>query len=338
MIDSALIVQPGFLGDAVLATGLVRILNDIVPAMNVGMLVRSTYQGLFQDHKGIAKIYGIDKRDRRDTARIVDQVRKAGYQLALIPHRSLRSQVIPYRAGIPKRVGFRQSAFSFLLTHKVEYQIAQHELERNASLLKETEVKNLRFDVRSWLNLAPDLLVVVEEKYKTDNPIVVVAPGSVWPTKCWSEEHFVQLCRMLQDGGWIVYLVGSRQEEPLCSRIAVNAGLKSKHVLAGELSLKELAALMSFADRAVVNDSAPLHIAEAVDTPVTAIFGPTVSEFGFSPYLSISTLLEGSLPCRPCGIHGHTVCPLGTHECMKAISPQLVFDSITNVGKQEGSS
>jgi heptosyltransferase-2 len=99
-------------------------------------------------------------------------------------------------------------------------------------------------------------------------------------------------------------------------------------VRAGEMSLGEMVSLCADAARVVSNDSAALHIAEAVGTPVTAVFGPTVPEFGFAPVLPGSRVLGVPLPCRPCRIHGGPSCPIGTHECMRSIGAADVLETI----------
>ncbi|MGE3801169.1 MAG: lipopolysaccharide heptosyltransferase II [Candidatus Kapaibacterium sp.] len=329
MIKSALIVQPGFLGDAVLATGLLRLLHNLSPTTNIGLLVRSGYSTLFATHPALSSLHAIDKSRADDWRRVREELRSCNYDLALIPHRSFRSQLVPYRADIPRRIGFRQSAFSFLSTDRVEYRIADHELQRNASLLAAGGFDLEGKSSQSWLVPDESIVRLMRGRYGDDPHLVVVAPGSVWPTKCWPEEYFADLCSQLIDQKHIVVLVGSEKEEALCKRIGLRAGLPKESQLAGKLSLLELTALLSIAGRAVTNDSAPLHIAEGVGTPVSTIFGPTVPEFGFAPYLPASSLLQTSLPCRPCGIHGHQSCPIGTHECMRSVSVSDVLASMT---------
>ena len=84
--------------------------------------------------------------------------------------------------------------------------------------------------------------------------------------------------------------------------------------MAGRLSFLESAALMKNAEMNYVNDSAPLHMASAMDAPVTAMFCSTVPYFGFTPLSADSIVLETwkQLDCRPCGLHGKKVCPKGT--------------------------
>ena len=67
-----------------------------------------------------------------------------------------------------------------------------------------------------------------------------------------------------------------------------------------------------------------MHMATAVGTPVVALFGPTVRQFGFFPYRARALVLERELPCRPCSYHGGPACPLGHHRCLRDISPDEV--------------
>jgi heptosyltransferase-2 len=93
----------------------------------------------------------------------------------------------------------------------------------------------------------------------------------------------------------------------------------------GQLSLLASAELIGRAALLVTNDSSPLHLASAMNTPTLAVFGPTVPEFGFGPLAEVAAT-EGisSLPCRPCDKHGPQRCPLGHWKCMRELSPEAV--------------
>ena len=85
----------------------------------------------------------------------------------------------------------------------------------------------------------------------------------------------------------------------------------------------------------MTNDSAPLHIGVAMRTPVAAIFGATVPEFGFAPYGEHDIVIETKeLDCRPCAIHGGTVCPIGTFVCMKNIEARMVYERVIGILKK----
>jgi heptosyltransferase-2 len=101
----------------------------------------------------------------------------------------------------------------------------------------------------------------------------------------------------------------------------------------GALSLRESAALIGRARVLVTNDSAPLHLAQAMGTPTVALFGPTVPAFGFAPLNAGDAALglEG-LACRPCSKHGPARCPLGHHRCMTELSVEQVAATIEETG------
>ncbi len=97
----------------------------------------------------------------------------------------------------------------------------------------------------------------------------------------------------------------------------------------GKLSLLQTALLMKNAKRVFCNDSAPSHLASAVNTPQTVIFCSTVVEFGFGPLSDDSQVVSvGELTCRPCGIHGHKACPLGHFKCALDIDVNRVLATL----------
>ncbi|MCE7936012.1 MAG: glycosyltransferase family 9 protein [Chlorobi bacterium CHB2] len=326
-MTNVLIIQTGFLGDAVLATGLLRGLAS-QPEIYVGMVVRQAYAELFHDHPALRWIHPFQKQAKGGFAAVLESITKVGYDLALIPHRSARSALLAWRAGIPRRIGFRQSELPLLFTDAVEYHIARHETDRNAALLERAGI--FAAPGEPWLRASPhdflDLLPYAAE----GKSLVLVAPGSVWPTKRWSADGYATLARQLTERGAAVKLIGSEAERELCQRIAAEAGLPQAHNLAGKLTLRQLCMLIAFAAHVVANDSAPVHLAESLGTPVTAIFGPTVPEFGFAPRGEGSAVVQaGPLPCRPCDVHGPARCPVGTHQCMASITPQMVLRNIS---------
>jgi heptosyltransferase-2 len=95
--------------------------------------------------------------------------------------------------------------------------------------------------------------------------------------------------------------------------------------MAGRLTFLESAALMRRATMNYVNDSAPLHIASAVDAPVTAVFCSTLPAFGFGPLSPSARVVQvEGLSCRPCGVHGRRSCPEGHFACAQ-IPPERIL-------------
>lgn len=149
-----------------------------------------------------------------------------------------------------------------------------------------------------------------------DEKYICIAPASIWYTKQWPATKWIELINTIGDR-YRVLLLGSKQDVLLCNQIRNAVHTKRIQVLAGELTLLESAALMQNAHMNFVNDSAPMHLASAVNAPVTAIFCSTVPAFGFGPLSDHARILETveKLGCRPCGLHGHRVCPKGHFRC-----------------------
>jgi heptosyltransferase-2 len=155
------------------------------------------------------------------------------------------------------------------------------------------------------------------------NRRVALAPGSIWGTKRWP--GYAALAALIAPDARPV-IVGSADDASLAAEIvAASAGAAVDAT--GKLTLLQSAALIARCSALVCNDSAPLHLASAMDTPTVAIFGPTVPEFGFAPLASRSFVAGRSgLPCRPCDRHGPITCPLGHWRCMREVTPAAVLD------------
>jgi heptosyltransferase-2 len=124
-----------------------------------------------------------------------------------------------------------------------------------------------------------------------------------------------------------VFLLGGPGDAAACEDIRVATPAQTVVNLSGKLSFLESAALMEGAAMNYVNDSAPMHIASAVNAPVTAVFCSTVPAFGFTPLSQDATIVETAdlLDCRPCGLHGYKACPLGHFRCAESI-PAAAFE------------
>jgi len=156
---------------------------------------------------------------------------------------------------------------------------------------------------------------------------IALFPGSVWATKRWTEEGYVQAGQKLASQGLNVVVMGGPGEEELCARVAKQ--IPNAKDLCAKTSIFESALVMSQLGAVVGNDSASMHLAATSETPSVVIFGPTVLEFGFRPWQDHVYVVEKlGLACRPCGKHGHQKCPIGTHICMKQISKDEVIEKL----------
>jgi heptosyltransferase-2 len=332
-----LVIQTAYIGDAILTLPLIQALKKVEVETSIDVLVIPRTSGLFSNHPAVSEVLIFDKsgRDRgfngfRRVSRLIVQHR---YEAALVPHRSIRSALLPWLSRIGTRIGFDRSAGWFLLTQTVRYEQSLHEIDRNLSLL---EPLGVHLDGKILPDLYPseeDIQTVdaflAQSNLSDPSSLIGIAPGSVWNTKRWLKERYAELARRLVEQGFSIALVGGEQDRRLCQEIEGGAASSRIAVAAGQLSLLQSAELIRRCKAFVSNDSAPLHLATAMRTPVVAIFGSTVPEFGFAPYGDKSVVIETKgLSCRPCSAHGRQRCPIKTFECMENISTEQVFNKV----------
>jgi heptosyltransferase-2 len=332
-MNSVLIVHTAFPGDIILTLPMAQRLRSAFPHTRVAMITIPQAADLLRNHPAIDDRILYDKkgsqRGMRSLLRLARDIHKRRFDVALIPHRSLRSALIGRLAGIPRRIGFASSAGKILLTDRVADDRAVHEISRNLSLLGP-------LGVAAEGMFLPDLYPDDTDRAAVDaflagqpgldvGRLVAVAPGSVWNTKRWIPEHFAGLIRRLVESGLVVVLVGGEGDRALCREIHATAGARGVLDASGAFSLLQSAEVIRRCRVCVSNDSAPMHLAVAMRTPVVALFGATVPEFGFGPTGPDDVVVQTSgLSCRPCSIHGGRVCPIQTFECMHRIAPERV--------------
>jgi len=333
--EKILIIQTAFLGDVILTTPLLKGVRKKYPCSKIFFLLIPQTKKLLQNNPFLDEMIVYDKkgkkRDILDYFNLIKKIKSIGFDIAFIPHRSLRSALLTYFAGIPQRVGFDKSSGSFLFTKKIKYLQNQPETERNLALLE----GNFFSEDEFLPELFPSEIdfKYIEELFKSWNirgndRIVGIAPGSVWDTKRWIPERFGKVAEsLIEKLGAKVVLLGGKEDEILCKEISKD--IKNKpFIAAGRTDPLQSAALISRCNVVLSNDTAPMHIAVAMRIPVVAIFGSTVPEFGFAPTGKKDIVIQKKIYCRPCGIHGKRRCPEKHFRCMKEITAEEVFDSV----------
>ena len=161
---------------------------------------------------------------------------------------------------------------------------------------------------------------------------ITISPASVWFTKQFPLDKWIEFLSAVPER-FSVFLLGSAEDHAVCETIRTSSAKATVQNLAGALTLLESAALMKDADMNFVNDSAPMHLASAMNAPVTAVFCSTVPSFGFGPLSDKSFIVETieKLNCRPCGLHGHRSCPEGHFDCARTILREQLLAAIVRV-------
>lgn len=327
-----LIISPNWIGDAVMAQPLLRLLHERLPTTPIDVLATSATAPVWRAVREVNTVlvapfqHGkLQLRERRAYARLL---RQQAYDTAYILPNTWKYALIPWLAGIPKRVGYKGEMrygilnvihhdkrsqprpmvpfYAALADAPCEYAPALTDLPRPALSVAAQTAKE----------------VATRLQFSLDQPLVVFAPGAEFGSaKRWPASHFAALAnRIARDEPALqVALMGSPKDRQVCDQILTLA----PHVrnLAGETTLEDALALISRASGVVSNDSGLLHVAAALDRPAIAIYGPTDPQHA-PPLSTQAHSVYLGLECAPCK---QRECPLGHHRCMQEIVPARIW-------------
>ena len=315
MINKVLIIQTAFIGDVILATPIISELSRIYPTIQIDMLVRKGNEALLINQPNVNEIFTLNKKEKKipQLFQFIKRFRKEKYDEIINLHRFASTGIITAFSGAKKTIGFNKNPFSFCYNISIKHSLynQSHEVERNLMCIAHHNAKKI---------VKPELFPTESnynkiKEYQSEN-YYCLAPSSVWFTKQLPIHKWVELVNILDKKG-TVYLLGGPDDRDLCNKIISNSSATKTINLAGNLSFLESAALMQSAERNYVNDSGPLHICSAMNAKVTAFFCSTTPKFGFGPLSDDSKIIENqeNLSCKPCGIHGHKICPKAHFKC-----------------------
>lgn len=323
-----LVIQTAFTGDVVLATAMLEKLHFFFPDAQVDILVRKGNEGLLKHHPFVHETLVWNKKENknRNLLHILRKIRKEKYDKVINLQRFASTGFLTAFSGAKEKIGYDKNPFSFLFTKKIRHELkgSKHEVERNNEL-----IEHFTDAAFTKPRLYPSERNFNDIKSYTREPFVCITPASVWFTKQYPVEKWIELINSLP-AQYHIFLLGGKDDTLICERIKEQSSNKKIEVLAGKLNFLSSAALMKSAAMNYTNDSAPLHFASAVDAPVTAIFCSTVPAFGFYPLSDISYVVETkeALTCKPCTLHGRKVCPLVHFKCAYTIETSQLLNTL----------
>ena len=327
-----LVIQTAFIGDVVLATGLLEKIHQFFPTAEIDILVRDGNATLFTNHPYINDVLIWHKKQKKyqHLLQLLQQIRSKNYDVVVNAQRFAATGFLTAFSNAKLTIGFNKNPFSFLFTKKIKHQFSNsivnsmHEIERNHLL-----ITSFTDEVAGKPKLYPSKADYEKVKPYKQQPYIVIAPTSVWftkqfPTKKWVD--FINQLPLL----YSIYLIGAPTDAPACNAIIEATTRPNITNLAGQLSFLQSAALQQDAVMNYVNDSAPMHFASAVNAPTTAVYCSTLPSFGYGPLSDNRFIVEvtPNLPCRPCGIHGKKTCPLGHFNCANLITTKQLLLSL----------
>ena len=329
-MNRVLVIQTASLGDAIIATALLEKLHRRFPAAETDLLVQKGADALFAGHPYLHTLFVWDKKKQKYAGlhRLIRRIRKRHYDVVVNVQRFAATGWICLRSGAKETVGFDKNPFSRFFSRRIPHEISAenylYETDRNQRL-----ITHLTDGEAAPTRLYPtDSDEQAVSGYK-EQPYLTLSPSSLWGTKQYPKERWIQLIQAA-DRHYQIYLLGSPKDFPLCEEIRKACPEQLVRNLCGSLSLLQSAALMRDAEMNFTNDSAPLHLAAAVGAEVCAVFCSTVPAFGFAPRGENIRITETgeALPCRPCGLHGHQQCPEQHFRCAWSIPIEKLIQYI----------
>ena len=313
-MQKILIIQTAFIGDVILATPLIETLRLQFPNSKIDFLVKNGNQNLLINHPNLNRVLVFDKSKKIiSLLALLMEIRKEKYDLVVNLQRFFSSGLLTAFSGAKEKRGFKKNPLSFLFTKSFDHTVNNglHEVERNLALIEDLCTKT--FKSPKFYPSASDFDKISTFQSKS---YYCIAPSSVWFTKQAPKSVWIKTIHSIKDKNAIIYLIGGSEDFNLCEEISIEIKNIEIENLAGKLSLMESAALIKGAIRTFVNDSGPLHLASAMNAPVTVYFCSTSPSFGFGPLSDDSEIIEvKNLSCKPCGLHGYKTCPKGHFEC-----------------------
>ncbi len=334
-----LIIQTAFLGDCILSTGLVEKWKKYFPDDQIDFLIRKGNEGVFENNPHIHRLLLWDKKKNKylHLLRLLRTIRSEKYDKLFNLQRFGSTGLLTALSGAREKTGFDKNPFSIFFDRRIKHQIGgnakMHEIDRNHLL-----IKAFTDDTASRPRIYSSYEQTLASRIDQYGHYITVAPASVWFTKQYPAEKWVSFLTKVPSK-YAVVLLGSKQDYALCEHIMSKVHETNKEIACyntcGQLHITGSARIMQQATINYVNDSAPMHIASAVNAPVCAIYCSTVPDFGFGPLSEQSFIVQfrGELACRPCGLHGKKACPEHHFNCATQIEDlQLleVLDKVAN--------
>lgn len=342
-VHRALVINLRHIGDVLLSTPIPQVIKNHAPHCEVDVLVYGESAAMVEEHPAVSRIHAIDRRWKSlgPIARILAELKlyramkERGYDLvvALTPHRRSQwlTKALKPRWAVAPSYPAAGKGWKRTFSHVVPRPIAtwRHTVEIYLDALRRIGCMPLIQERGLVLvpggNAEKSVASMLDGLALRGKEFVVIHPGSRWTFKCWPAASMASLVDQLGEAGWKVVLTAGPDPAEMEMAAQIQVLCKTPVAdLAGRLSLKELAALVAKARLFVGVDSAPMHIAAAMNTPALVIFGPSGSrEWG--PWSANAVVATNSdYQCVPCGRAGCADSKVS--ECLETLAVAKVAD------------
>jgi len=334
-----LIVRTDKIGDLVLSTPVIKVVRDAYPHSHIAAVVRPYAHEIIKGNPYLDEIITYEKAKKGSGVlwdlKFIMGLRKKKFDLALILHPKNRTHIIMFLAGIPERIGYDKK-LGILLTKKIphlkEYGL-KHEIDYTLDIVRyagiDPKEKSLYISVDKLAEKKINEIFIKNGILK-DDLIITAHPGASCLSKKWNVERFAKVADLLAQKykAKIVIIAGSVDKE-LGDKMA--ALMKAGNInLSGKTTVSDIVSVLKRSRLFISNDSGPVHIACAVQTPVISIFGRSdrgLSPERWGPIGRHDIVLHKDVGCKFCLAH---TCKRG-FACLEAISVEDVLTAADKI-------
>jgi heptosyltransferase-3 len=319
----ALVIKLRHHGDVLLSAPVFSTLKRAAPRCEIDALVYADTMPMLDGHPAIAQLHAIDRNWKKQGVltqavaewKLLADLRARQYDLIVHltehPRGAWLARLTNARWAVAPKTGRASRVWQRSFTHfyGLPGNGRRHAVERNLDALRRIGLQPIAAD--KGVALVPGeaaearVNALLAERGIAAGAFVHLHPAARWLFKCWPPQKVAALADALAAYGMPVVLTAAPVAAELALVAETLAAARVPHVdLSGQFSLKELAALTARAKLFVGVDSAPMHIAAAMGTPVVALFGPS-GELEWGPWnVSHRVVASAAHPCRPCGLDG----------------------------------
>lgn len=317
-----LVRLPNWLGDVVMSTAFVQGVAETYPDAAIDVVVKNELAPVASMIPGIAHIYPFSKQENKGLAgayRFGKRLRDQKYDLFFNLPESLSSQVMAWASHPEKSIGFKKEG-SALLSRSFSKTPGLHRVDEYLLLLERftgNKIEQKKVSLRAQQ---------IQRKVSQ----VLINFNSEAESRRMPAEKAIRIVNRLLDTftGIKLIFIGSPKEAPFVRQILSGIGSTSPIAdMAGKTSLTELAGLMAESTALISTDSGPAHLANALGTPVIALFGAG-DEHNTAPYnkANLSVLRSGTLACEPC--IKNTCKRYGIPKCLLMIDEMRIIEAL----------
>lgn len=334
-IKKILIRSVNWIGDAMLTTPAISALRKNFPETRISVLAKPYVGEIFKGNPDIDEIISYEGSGIRQKLRLIKELRKKGFDLAVLFQNAFEAAIIALLSGIPRRLGYSTDGRGFLLRPSVPIKaetLNRHQVDYYLGLLSEAGLKTDRGPLVLRLNERERFWAVYFLKkngWNEGEKLAGINPGATYGSaKRWYPERFAALADRILKEGVKVIIFGGPSETSIVEEIK-NRMVSIPILVAGSTSIRELASLIERCSVFVSNDTGPMHMAAALKVPVVALFGSTDPN-ATAPLGEGHRVIQKEVECGPCFLRE---CPKD-FRCMDLITVDEVLYTVKEVLKR----